>query len=232
MNTAYVIPFRQRGNDPLRTANLNRVLEYWDTHGIKAQVFDDGRSGAESFNRSAAYNKAIRELDADMFVFTEADLLVPIPQIDLGIALAQMKPGLCIPFSHFMAMSPEDSERVRRYEITPPEASAEEMCGYRQSIGAVNIVSRASVEMIGGYDSSFEGSYYDDSAMRIAFDICCGPTRFSDGSGFHLWHLPGYTGPHLTDEDRAATERNKERFELYRVAQTPERIRHLTAGGR
>lgn len=232
MSVAFVIPFRDRGRDPLRVANLDCVLTYWRAQGIEPHVYGDGQTGESQFNRSACYNRAIKDLDADIFVFTEADPIVPLDQIELGIALAQIRPGLVVPFSRFMAISPEDSVGVRSGELHPKNASAEQMCGYRQSIGAVNIVSRASLELVGRYDESFEGSYYDDSAMRIAFDICCGPTRFCDNDGWHLYHLPGAVGDHLSPEDIAATERNRQRFELYRVAQTPERIRELTAGGR
>ena len=75
-------------------------------------------------------------------------------------------------------------------------------------------------------------AWYDDVAMKIAFEVCAGSTRWVDGSAWHLWHKPGLGGSHRTAEDKAATARNKERLELYRQATTPERIRELTAGGR
>lgn len=232
MSVAVVIPFRDRGNDWRRHANLNRALEHWAKAGIYAHVFDDGRSGDEQFNRSACYNRAVRELKADTFVFSEADLLVPIVQIDQGIELAQQSLGLVVPFSHFMAMESDDSERVRAHCISPAEAFAQQVREPYTSIGAVNIVSRESVEAIGQYDEGFEGAWYDDDAMNIAFTVCCGRyTRFVDGPGYHQYHLPGAQGEHLTDADRAATAANQARFERYRHSHmTPTRIRELTAG--
>ncbi len=74
-----------------------------------------------------------------------------------------------------------------------------------QSIGAINIVSRATLNKVGGWDECFEGNWYDDVAMKIAFEKVGGITRWVDGPAFHLYHLPGHTGDHLTDADRAAT---------------------------
>jgi hypothetical protein len=67
--------------------------------------------------------------------------------------------------------------------------------------------------------------------MNRAFEVAAGPTRCVNGPAYHLYHLPGWKGDHLTDEDRAATERNKARWQLYLGATSGERIRELTAGG-
>lgn len=235
MKIAVIIPFRYRGNDPNRPANFIRALEHWrdfrKTQDATVMPVDDGRCGYESFNRSAAYNRGASCTDADVLVYSESDLLVDADQILQACDQAASCPGLVVPFSRFMAITEKDSQRVRYHQLAPEDAKAEQVRGERQSIGAVNVVSRESLSLIGQYDESFEGAWYDDDAMCRAFEVCCGPTRFIDGPGYHLYHLPGASGDHLTDTDRAATERNKARCQLYRQATTPERIRELTAGG-
>lgn len=235
MNIAVIIPFRDRGKDSNRPANLVRVLEHWRdfriAQGATVTVVNDGRCGYESFNRSAAYNRGASYTDADVLVYSESDLLVDAEQILWACDQAASAPGLVVPFSRFMAMTEEDSQRIRDRVLEPCDARATQVRGDRQSIGAVNVVSRVSLSLIGQYDESFEGAWYDDDAMCRAFEVCCGPTRFIDGPGYHLYHLPGASGDHLTAADRAATERNKARYQLYRQATTPERIRELTAGG-
>ncbi|QDF19991.1 galactosyl transferase [Mycobacterium phage ThetaBob] len=227
---AFIVPFRDRGKDPRRPANLKRVTEHWNTCGQQVLVVDDGRTGDAQFNRSAAYNRAATQTTADVLVFTESDLIVPFAQIEQGIKLAVSAPGLVVPFSKFLAITEQDSIAVREHRLEPAAAQANQIRKDRQSIGAVNIVSRESLNLIGQYDEAFEGAWYDDDAMELAFRVCCGPTRFVDGPGFHLYHLSGGGGKHLTTADKAATERNKQRFDLYRAATTPERIRELTAG--
>lgn len=240
MRAAVILPFRDRGTDPLRKANLERVLEHWGQgssifidDGIDARnwdlcppvVVDDGCDGDAQFNRSAALNRGAT-VDADVLVFAEADMIVDFSQIYVAAQLAAMTPGLVIPFNEYRALMPEDSDRVRNYELDPGDARWD---GIRKpAIGAVNVVSRETYELVGGYDERFEGSWYDDDAMKIAFEMCAGPTRFVNGPGYHLYHLPGWTGLHLSKEDRAATARNRMRFRRYQQAKTPEQIRALT----
>ncbi len=228
MSVSVIIPFRDRGRDHNRVANLKRVLEHWEGFA-EVHVVDDGRAGDAQFNRSAAYNRGMRLTNADILVYAESDLIVPFDQILEGVALAT-RPGLVVPFSRFLAMEPRDSELVRQHVIQPADALAQQMRGDRQSIGAVNIVSRESIEAIGQWPEEFEGAWFDDDSCELAFRMCCGPTRFVDGPGYHLYHLSGAQGEHLTDADRAATAANQARFELYRQAESPDRIRELTAG--
>lgn len=233
MNVLVAIPFRDRGRDPLRQVNLLRILEHWDQdHQRAAVVASDGRDGDQQFNRSAAYNKAVRDHpDVDVFVFTESDMLINPEQIEAGIELAAAHPGQVVPFTEYHYLTPEDSHDIRNHAVEPEHCTPETIMTNGRSHGAINIISRESLRLVGQYDELFEGNWYDDTAMKIAYTKTCGPTRFIPGPAHHLYHLPGWTGDHLTDQDRAATRRNHLRCRTYRMAQTPDRIRHLTAGG-
>ena len=225
---AVVIPFRSRGNDPLREQNLARVLTEWRENGYEPIVVSDGRGGSDSFCRSAAYNQAVQMVDADVYVFTESDLIIRPEAIELAVDLAVKEPGLVIPFSEFRSLGERDSRLIRHYVADPANCLTELVRGYRGSIGAINVVSRKSYDLIGAYDEGFEGAWYDDDAMKIAFEICCGPTRWVDGPAYHLYHLSGGRGRHLTDEDRAATIKNRTRYEQYQSSSTADQIRLLT----
>ena len=230
-----VIPHRDRGVDWRRQANLDSAIAWWRAAGINPIVVDDGRTGTQHFCRSAAYNRGLETAGTDIVVFSEADMLIPIEQIADGVQLAAEHPGLVVPFSRFMALTETAALKVRARQLHPADAHAEQVRGDRKSIGAVNIVSRETMRLIGGqYDPTFEGHAYDDDAMELAFRICCGPTRFVDGPGWHQWHVPGafYATPESTEADRAATEANRQRYMLYRQAKTPQRIRELTRGGK
>ena len=228
-----IIGHRDRGLDPNRAANLDMAVEWWTDYGIDPIVVDDDRHGADQWNRSAAYNRGAALSESDILVYSEADLLLSIDQISDGVRLAAAAPGLVVPFSEFMALTEADTPRVRARTVHPADADADQVRGYRQSIGAVNIVSRATLDAIGGgYDELFCGHAYDDDAMEVAFRICCGPTRFVDGPAWHQWHVPGafYATPESSAADREATDANRRRWELYAAATTPDRIRELTAG--
>ncbi|HEU5091449.1 MAG TPA: hypothetical protein VFT30_02130 [Nitrospira sp.] len=232
MKVEYIIPFRDRGIDQLRHKNLMCVTDYWRANGVHwPHVCTDGRAGDAQFNRSAAYNFGVRNHDADVYVFTESDMIVPKDQIDKAIEMAVESPGLVVPFTLYCYLAPDDSALVRADQIKAHTCSPVYTKENGRSIGAVNVVSRETMEMVGKWDENFEGNWYDDDAMKRAFDVAAAKTRWVEGPAYHLYHMPGWKGEHLTDEDRAATKRNKKRYLKYRQATTPEQIRKLTSGG-
>lgn len=231
-SVALVIPFRDRGRDPLRAANLDAVLRWWKPSPWPVLVVDDGRTGDEQFSRSASYNRGAEQTDADVIVYTESDMLLPFEQIEQAVALAAEKPGLVVGFDQYRYMSPADSEVIRG-DLEPEKFRPESTMDNGRSIGAVNVVSRETLAMVGGYDERFAGGWYDDSSMFLAFEGIAGPTRWVQGPAYHLYHLPTFKGDHRTAEDIAQTARNKARYRLYQQAKgNPEALRELVTGVR
>lgn len=227
--TSVIVPYRDRGTDPLRAANLVRVLEHWENFEVSPLVIDDGRRGAALFNRSAAYNRGVQKSDpdTDVFIFAESDMLCPADQVFEAIHLAEEGLGMVVPFSTYRYQGPEASAQIRGGadpELFQPKWTMRNC----KSIGAINIVSRNTMELIGRFDEVPDGNWYDDDMAKIAFEVCAGPTRFVDGPADHLYHLPGHRGKHLTDKEREATRRNQRRLALYESAGTPDEIRKLT----
>lgn len=233
MTTAIVVGFRDRGTDPLRRANLDHTLRH--LHGLNlgpVHVVTDGNTGTAQFNRHTAYNTGARQAfaaGADTIVFYESDMLTPRAQLLDAITAATAHPGLVVPFTERHELGPADSDQVRAGADHTQFTGALVMPKPRRT-GAINVISRTTYTLIGRYDPQFAGSHWDDRAMHRAFDICAGPTRWIDGPSWHLHHLPGYQGDHLTDEDRAATAANRRRYGQYKRARTPDQIRALTLG--
>lgn len=224
--TKIVIPFRDRGIDPRRAANLDVVLAWWWAHNLDPIVVDDGLEGDAPFNRHRAYNFAVAgHPGTEVFVFTEADMLIPAAQIHEGIEMAYKQQGLVVPFRQYRYLSDPTTANVRNsFHDTPPEVMAGliEAQGYPftvnpestmdngKSIGAVNIVSRATLETTGGFTEATHGNWYDDNIIEEGFAYLTGhKTRWVNGPAVHLYHLPGWKGDHLTDADKAATEHNR-----------------------
>ena len=231
MSVAVCIPFRDRGVDPLRAANLKRVLEHWADYGAPIVIASDGRTHDAQFNRSAAYNRAAALTDATTLVYTESDMLIDFTQIDQAVELAQAEPGLVVPFDEYRYLSETDSELVRQGGnpawFEPESVISKDTRSFLRT-GPINVLTRATLQAIGQWDEHFEGCWWDDRAMNHAFTICTQPTRHVPGPAYHLYHLPGWTGQHLTTEDKQATERNKQRWHQYQQATTPAHIRALT----
>jgi hypothetical protein len=232
MTAILVIPYRDRGIDPYRPLNLKYVTNWWaDRIHLPVIVTGDGRAGQEPFNRSACYNQAVDlHPNVDVFVFAESDVFCDPDQIHSAIDIATQAPGLVVGFSRFMEINEADSIRVREgqpHDTVP----ATQIRGDKGSNGAINVISRDTYNLVGGYDETFSSAWWDDTAMGRAFDICCGPTRYVDGQVFHLFHASGgRAGAVTTEADRAATEANRRRYEQYLQATTPEQIRVLTGG--
>lgn len=225
-----VIPFRDRGTDPRRAANLDVVQAWWFAHGFNPRIVDDGLEGDAPFNRHRAYNRAVSGNHlADVFVFTEADMLIHPDQIKHAVTLADREVGLVVPFSRYQYLSDEDTQMVREaYHanteeniglwwslptnvegsvfLIPPE-SVMDNC---RSIGAVNVVSRDTLRITGGFTEATHGNWYDDNIIEEGFTaLTRRPTRFVPGPAVHLYHLPGHKGDHLSKADRDATRHNK-----------------------
>lgn len=228
MTAAIIIGYRDRGTDPLRRANLDYVLDYWKPYGLPIHVVDDGRQGNEQFNRHAAYNKGAAQTDADILCFVESDMIIPFARMDTAIDWATHQPGLVVPFEERHEFGPRESEAIREGRLDYRTARADIIKPKPRRTGAINVISRHTFDLVGRYDEAFEGHGWDDRSMHIAFDRCAGPTRWLDGPSWHLYHLPGFGGQHLSPQDKAATERNRRRFRLYQLADA-QGIRELTS---
>lgn len=231
MKVQVVIPFRLReGADPRRAANLDVVVAWWYAHGFEPQIVSDGLSGDAQFNRHRAYNRAVSgNPDAEVFVFTEADMLIHPRQIMDAVLRANHAPGLVVPFTQYRYLSDHSTSQIRDwYHDETPGAVAkwwgasvdsalsvfttkpESVMDNGKSIGAVNVVSRKALEITGGFTEATRGNWYDDNIIEEGFAFLTGQhTRYVPGPAVHMYHLPGHRGEHLTDADREATALNK-----------------------
>lgn len=219
-----IIPFRDRGLDLRRAANLEVVMAWWWAHGFEPILVDDGLEGDAQFNRHRAYNLAVSRNPADVYVFTEADMLIPPKQVVAAAKFALAKPGLVVPFTQYRYLSDAKTATVREIfaDSTPDQLAAwikldspfllkpESTMDGGKSIGAVNVVSRKTLDITGGFTESTRGNWYDDNIIEQGFAFLTGQkTRWVPGPAVHLYHLPGHKGDHLSAEDKAATEHNR-----------------------
>lgn len=245
IRTKVIIPFRDRGTDPRRAANLELVVAWWYMHGFEPAVVDDGLEGDAQFNRHRAYNRAVAKFpDVSVFIFTEADMLIHPMQIRAAVDMAWDENGLVVPFTQYRYLSDSMTEIVREcyhswkdehivewWKRDVPDArsvfglTVESVMDNGRSIGAVNVVSRHTLAETGGYTELTSGNWYDDRIIEEGFAFLTQDTRYVAGPAVHLYHLPGWSGPHLTPADKAATEHNKLVLDKLR-----EYIRHADHG--
>ena len=234
---AVIIPFRDRRIDSRRVANLEIVHAWWYAHGYEPQIVDDGLPESDQFNRHKAYNRAVsRNPDADVFVFSEADMLIHPDQIARAVGMATAQHGLVVPFSQYRYLSDKATSALRDgyYDQSVVKVSEwwgepvssplsvfswqpESVMDNGKSIGAVNVVSRETLKKTGGFTEATSGNWYDDNIIEEGFAYLTGnKTRWVEGPAVHMYHLPGWKGDHLTEEDRRATQRNKDLLNIMR----------------
>ena len=220
-----IVPWRDKG-DRNRRANKAHVVDYLAGLGWPVHVTGDGRE-AGPFNRSAAYNRGRIEAPADVYVWYEADMLVPFGQLEASIDLALEQTGLVVPFTEYRYFTAADSSRI--IDGHPVDAILPDfVMANGKSIGAVGVTSEATMQAVGQWDEKFAGWGHDDNAMFRAFMVCAGPTRWVDGPGYHLWHPPGMQDPRTEEQD--ASNANYSRWLRYKNEEDPEAIRRLTIG--
>lgn len=238
-----VIPFRDRG-DPERVANLQYVRQHIETATPYdfITVSDGYDNPAIPFNRSAAYNRAISEHPGRaVYIFHEADMLIPPANYEAAVAKAyhSSRFGMVVPFNIYRYLSASVTDLVRSGLADPFTAPHEWEMLHGRATGALNVVSRETLSAVGQFDPVFSGWGYDDRAMTRAFAVATGRmTRYVEGPGVHLHHMPGWQAggkfvggaAYMPQIDAAATAANKHRYELYVKATTARRIRELTAG--
>lgn len=240
-NVKVVIPWRQREGgffDLRRAANLEVVLAWWWAHDFEPVVQSDGLDGDAQFNRHRAYNRAVERFpETDVFVFTEADMLIHPSQIMSAVRLAARRVGLVVPFTEYRYLSDlttgvcvrdvfhDFSEDYLAKWWTRPVSDPLSIFGLEpessmyngRSIGAVNVVSKQTLDLTGGFTEATSGNWYDDNIIEEGFAFLTGNrTQYVPGPAVHMYHLPGTKGDHVTEADRAATQRNKDLLTIMR----------------
>lgn len=217
-----VIPWRDSG-DPHRTAAFHYTRRHYLAADIgRVLVVGDGRAAGQPFNRHAAYNRGLEIAATDIVVWNEADTIIPAPQLEAAATLAAQAPGLVVPYTERHELDATQAAHV--YGGADPFS----MRGHivytgGSSIGQAGVTSRATIDAIGGqWPEMFEGWGYDDNAMIHIYATLAGPTRWVEGRGTHLWHLPAFK---VHDPQRVqTTERNRVHYQRMR-AMTPDRLR-------
>jgi len=237
VKVAIIVPWRDKG-DQRRRANLQRVIDHLAGTPWPVHVVSDGRAGDLPFGRQHAYNRGMSEHPADVWIAHEADMLIPHDQLGRAVDLAATQTGLVVPFDTYAYLGVNDSLEVLA-GADPGHYEPQWVMVDGRSIGAVNVVSAATMAAVGRWDERLTGHGYDDRAMALAFQVATGNrTRTVEGVGTHLWHpmafAPWERGEHADPgrydaADVEATRANKARLSLYRRARTAEDVRALTA---
>ena len=142
--------------------------------------------GEPDDNRAQARNRLARsaaQTTADVYVFVDADSLVPRNNLLEAARLAGETPGLVFAFDVYQRLSRASTSRLNHWQEAFSLPVEWEMYD-SPSMGATAI-SRACFDELGGFDESFDACEDVDFSQRAAR---LWPVRRLPGELVHLWH--------------------------------------------
>lgn len=223
MHVVILIPFRS--SDARRDQLLDFTRCWLDNSHTWPVILGESPEGP--FNRAAALNDAARRAgDWDYAVVYDADTVVPARQLTGALQMAQVTGRATYAFSSVVELGQGctddllggedltlDALRIEKIRTEPLQVQSSAL-----------VVPRAVWDTVGGFDEQFRGWGGEDNAFHHAVSVCCGAPGRIPGHAFHLWHEPGR--PRHDDPDY---RRNQLRWQAYKAARTPERIKALTS---
>lgn len=179
MNVAAIMPYRSNG--PERDAAWLYVRGGWEDAAV--YCVDDG---GDPFSRAASINLGIAARPADVYVITDADMIVDSAQIHDAIEQAAETPGIVVAFDRYCYLTQTGTQAILAGHDGPWEPFVQ--FTYEKSVGGVLAISRHTWDLVGGFDPRFRGWGMEDTAFEIACRTLAGPTRKIPGTAYHLWH--------------------------------------------
>lgn len=197
------------------------------------------------FSRSAALNRAAALAgDWDVAVIVDADVFIDPHRVLEAVELAHETGSMVLPHDTRLDLSPGVSRQVAGSHEALVALLGADYADHRwrrrnvhrhytednghPSVSSVVVISRRQWDTIGGFDESFRGWGYEDTAFAAAAETFGGIIRIP-GAVFHLWHPTAKEGKRGTQ----SWSRNSAKGQRYRTAiGDPDAIRALQAEGR
>jgi hypothetical protein len=174
-----VIPYRP---DAGRTESFEFVREYLSPHVGEVIVADDG---GDPFSRGCSINDGVQRASGDTLLICDADLVVPVDQIDLAVILVSTRGGMALPFDRYHYLS--GSATLKVMAGVPVSTRLETQFVMNDSVGGVCVIDRKTFNQAGGFDPSLRGWGGEDYAFWAAVDTLAQVHRVP-GPLYHLWH--------------------------------------------
>lgn len=198
LTTATVIVAYRDSGDGYRQSALAYVLErVWRGAARTVEVVD---SGSPVFSRGESFNVGAEQADADVCVFTDADVVPDTGAVKHAIRAAHVMGVTAYPYTRYVRLSLDGTLRI--YDGLLPRAIDVEWDS-RDSVGGIFICRRDHYLACGGCDPRFVGWGFEDVAWSATSATILGDHARVDTDLLHLWHP---WDPHSGPADRGRGE--------------------------
>jgi hypothetical protein len=169
------------------------------------------------FNRSAAVNRAAGLAgEWDVAVIIDADVICDAERVKQAVELAHRTGKMVLPHDARKDLNPAGSIQVRAGYAGRWDRFVRHVystANGHPSVSSVVVVPRRLWDEIGGFDESFRGWGYEDTAFAAAAETFGGIVRMP-GEVWHLWHPTATEGKRGTE----SWSRNSAKGQRYRAA--------------
>jgi SAM-dependent methyltransferase len=206
-----------------RLAAFKRVQEYWAMFGWPVITAD---SDTKVFSLAQARNNAVRQAETDVVVISDADTLVD----PLNVLRAVAEPvGVCWPFTKYRILDPKYLDTPLSELASVPFINTWDGDGVA-GVGGCLVATRKEYWRLGGQPPEFIGWGWEDTSFTSIVGTLSRVKRL-EGSVYSFEHnqKPKHSTGSVHDtyvgakaDSRGWTrdvERNRELFQIYRVAQ-------------
>lgn len=154
-----------------------------------------------NFNKSFLINKAIKEfVKTDIIMMSDADCILPAKDTDFFIQNLK-DVSIFFPFSRVNFLN---EGHTRRFIANKPliQVSPKQDHFINRYTGLVNVFTRETFEIVGGFDESFEGWGGEDDAFVDKCNRLVNPIKRSEDEVelLHLYHPKNNTSEYLKSE--------------------------------
>lgn len=195
-NISILVPYKP--SNGYRERNWGWLKKRYEAIMPNAEIcigYDD----KEPFSRSIALNNASKKATKDIYIITDADIVINIDQIKKAVEALNFYPWV-IPYGSIRYLTLEKTNEL--YKKNPAimlddadfgECSIVGSIGQYQLVGGISFVSRKNFEKIGGFDERFIGWSGEDDAFQKALDTICGQHFRLNTTLWHLYHVQDTT---------------------------------------
>lgn len=217
MKAVVLVPWRS-GGCLHREAAWRYVRRRYAEAGYVVVPCDDG---GQPFSRGCSVNVAAASIPADVYVISDADVVVGLDRLEEAIAAAVAAPGLVVAFDRYRYLTRRATSQVLDRDL--PVWEARHDFELADSVGPCVAVSAETFETVGGFDPRLRGWGHEDVCFEVACATLGAPTRRTPGTLYHLWH----------PTDPVRPKENHELCARYLAAHSkPDEIRALIAEAR
>lgn len=179
----FVILVPWRPSDDRRRLLWDWTRPYLEEFG---PVFTGDSDGP--WSRASACNRASKEAGQwDVALVADSDTIPEPGSIERAVAWVESTGGAARPHLDRYILNPQGTLRFGQLGL---EGLRPEDIDHSWPGGGLLVLTREAFETVGGYDESFVGWGYEDTAMTLALLRHSRWDRLP-GKAWHLWHQPG-----------------------------------------